>query len=58
LKQEKNYTIGELVVPKKYKKLVLNIDGNLKEVQFTVSGRKIPLSEIRKGELNRCENLE
>ena len=44
-------------MPKKYKKLVLNSDGTLKEVQFTVSGRKIPLSEIRKRELDRCEQL-
>ena len=42
---------------KKYKKLVLNSGGTLKEVQFTVSGKKIPLSEIRKRELDRCEQL-
>ncbi|XP_068673704.1 uncharacterized protein [Montipora foliosa] len=41
------YTIGELVVPKQYRKLILNSDGTLKEVLFTVSGRKIPLAEIR-----------
>ena len=40
-------------MPKKYKKLLLNSDGTLKEVQFTVSARKIPLSEIRKRELDR-----
>jgi len=40
--------MGELVVPKKYKKLVMNSDGTLKEVEFTVSGRKIPPTEIRK----------
>lgn len=51
------YTIGELVVPKQYKKLVLTCEGTLKEVEFTVSGRKIPLTEIRKRELNRCEQL-
>ena len=51
------YTIGELVVPKQYKKLVLTSEGILKEVEFTVSGRKIPLTEIRKRELNRCEQL-
>ena len=44
-------------MPKKYKKLVLNSDGTLKEVQFTVCGRKIPLTEIRKRELDRCEKL-
>ena len=45
------------MVPKRYKKLVLNTDGALKKVQFTVSGRKIPLTEIRKRELDRCEQL-
>lgn len=47
----------ELVVPKKYKKLVMNNDSTLKEVPFTVSGRKIPLTEIRKRELDRFEKL-
>lgn len=51
------YTIAELVVPKQYKKLVLTSEGTLKEVEFTVSGRKIPLTEIRKRELGRCEQL-
>lgn len=51
------YAIGELVVPKMYKKLVLNSDGTLQEVQFTVSARKIPLLKIRKRELQRCEQL-
>ena len=44
-------------MPKKYKKLVMNSDGTLKEVEFTVSGRKIPLTEIRKRELDRFEKL-
>jgi len=30
----------------------MNSDGTLKEVEFTVSGRKIPLTEIRKRELD------
>ncbi|XP_068709940.1 uncharacterized protein [Montipora foliosa] len=51
------YAIGELVVPKQYRKLILNSDGTLKEVLFTVSGRKIPLAEISKRELERCEQL-
>ena len=45
------------MVPKRYKKLILNSDGTLKEVQFTVSGRKISLNEIRRRELERCEQL-
>ena len=44
-------------MPKRYKKLVMNSDGTLKEVEFTVSGRKIPLTEIRKRELDRIEKL-
>ena len=44
-------------MPKQYKKLVLKSDGTLKEVLFTVCGRKIPLNEIRKRELDRCEQL-
>ena len=45
------YVIDELVVPKRYCKLVLKSDGTLQEVEFTVSARKIPLSEIRQQEL-------
>ncbi|KAM7435879.1 hypothetical protein ABFA07_014264 [Porites harrisoni] len=45
------YVIGELVVPKRYRKYVLKSDGTLQEVEFTVSARKIPLAEIRKREL-------
>ena len=56
--QEGEYTIGELVVPKKYKKLVMNSDGTLKEVEFTVSGRKIPLTEIRKESWTGLRSLE
>ena len=37
--------------------MVLKSDGSLQEVEFTVSARKIPLSEIRKRELHRCEEL-
>lgn len=51
------YTIGELVFPKKYKKLILKSNGTLQQVEFTVSARKIPPSEIRNRELQRCEQL-
>ena len=51
------YTIGELVVPKQHKKLILNSDGTLKEVLSTVSGRKMPLAENKKRDLERCEQL-
>ena len=42
------YTVGELIVPKKYEKLVLDKEGSLKKKEFcTVEGRKRPLDEIR-----------
>lgn len=42
------YCLGEVVTPKSYNKLTMNSAGTLKEEYFTVSGRKIPLLEIRK----------
>ena len=42
------YCLGEAVVPRQYKKLVIDFNGTLVEEEFTVSGRKIPLLEIRK----------
>ena len=42
------YRLGEIIAPKSYKKLTLQSDGTLKEEYFRVSGRKIPLLEIRK----------
>ena len=45
------------MVSKRYKKLALKSDGTLQEVQFPVSTRKLPLYEIRKRELQRCEQL-
>ena len=52
------YTTGELVIPgKNYKKLVLQSNGTLQQVGFTGSAGKIPLFEIRKRELQRCEQL-
>lgn len=44
-------------MPKQHKKLTLNSDGTLKEVLSTVSGRKIPLGENIKRDLERCEQL-
>ena len=41
------YTLGELIVPKKYEKLVLDKEGSLKKKEFcTVEGRNRPLDEI------------
>ena len=42
------YRLGEIITPRRYKKLLLHPDGTLKEEYFTVSGRKVPLLEIRK----------
>ena len=36
------YTVGELIVPKKYEKLLLDKEGSLKKEEFTVEGRKGP----------------
>lgn len=42
------YRLGEIIIPRRYRKLMLHPDGTLKEEYFTVSGRKIPLLDIRK----------
>lgn len=49
------YCLGEIIAPKSYKKLSLHSDGTLKEETFTVSGRKIPLLDIRKNLLEQHE---
>ena len=45
--KEGKYLLGELIEPKKYKKYSL-VNGKVEEIDFTVSGRKIPLNEIRR----------
>ena len=42
------YRLGEIITPQQYKKVMLDPDGTLKEEYFRISGRKIPLLEIRK----------
>ena len=49
------YRLGEIITPRRYKKLMLHPDGTLKEEYFTASGRKIPLLEIRKTLLEEHE---
>ena len=49
------YLLGEIITPKCYKKLSLHPDGTLKKEYFWVSGRKIPLLEIRKRLLEEHE---
>ena len=49
------YRLGEIIVPKRYKTLMLQPEGTLKTEYFTGSGRKIPLFEIRKALLEELE---
>ena len=51
------YILGEMIVPETYEKVVLDEDGNIKTELFTVSGRKIPLSDIRDRTLKQHEKL-
>lgn len=51
------YILGEMIVPQTYKKVVLDEDGTIKTELFTVSGRKIPLSDIRDRTLKQHEKL-
>ena len=55
--EEEEYLVGELVVPRTYKKIIVDKDGEIKESNFTVSARKIPLKQIRERELSRVEKL-
>ena len=51
------YVLDEMIVPQTFKKVSLTKEGHLKTETFTVSGRKIPLSEIRKRMLKEHESL-
>ena len=51
------YILGEMIVPQTYKKVVLTEDATIKTELFTVSGRKIPLSDIRDRTLKQHEKL-
>ena len=53
--EQGEFTLGELVVPRKYKKMILDETGCLKEDTYTVVGRKIPLLEIRRREMTRLQ---
>ena len=52
------YVLGEMIVPQTFKKVTLTKEGHLQTETFTVSGRKIPLLEIRKRMLKEHESLE
>ena len=45
--QEGKYSLGELIVPIKFKKICVSKDGDLTEDYFYVRGRKNPLHVIR-----------
>ena len=45
--EEGKYTLGELVVPIKFKKIVVTKDGDVKEEEFSLCGRKDRLINIR-----------
>jgi len=46
-----------MIVPKRYRKLVLNKNNEVEAVEFVVEGRKIPLDEIRKVTLERSKDF-
>ena len=50
-------SVGEMIVPKRYRKLVLNKNNEVEAVEFVVEGRKIPLDEIRKVTLERSKDF-
>jgi len=54
--QRGEYTVGELVVPRKYEKLVIDKEGNIVKTEFVVEGRKQPLEEIRKRMIEKHRN--
>lgn len=51
------YVLGEMIVPQSYKKVSLTKNGIIKTETLTVSGRKIPLSEIRERLLMEHEKM-
>ena len=51
------HVLGEMIVPQTFKKVSLTKEGHLKTETFTMSGRKIPLLEIRKRMLKEHESL-
>ena len=52
------YTVGELIVPKRYEELVLDKEGSLKKKEFcTVEGRKRPLDEIRQKNYAKTQRI-
>lgn len=55
--EQEQYLIGEVIVPRTYKKITVDINSQLQEKIISVSGRKIPLIKIRERELERIEKM-
>ncbi|KAL9977669.1 hypothetical protein ACROYT_G015099 [Oculina patagonica] len=51
------YILGEMIVPQTVKKVTLTKEGKIKKETFTVTGRKIPLLDIRKNMLKEHEEM-
>ncbi|KAK3735229.1 hypothetical protein QZH41_008432 [Actinostola sp. cb2023] len=47
------YTVGEMIVPQKYEKLILTKDLKIEKIEFETEGRKTPLMDIRKNMLKK-----
>ncbi|KAL9977472.1 hypothetical protein ACROYT_G014878 [Oculina patagonica] len=55
--QQGEFTVGELIVPREYEKLIIDADGKIHTTTFTVQGRKQPLEEIRRKTLEVHEKF-
>ena len=55
--EEEEYLIGEVIVPRTYKKITVDATSQLQEKTISVSGRKIPLTKIRQRELERLDKM-
>ena len=49
------FNMGNMIVPREYKKLTVSPEGNIEEQVFYVSGRQIPLQHIREQTLKDHE---
>ena len=46
--EDGTYLLGELVEPKTYYKLVLDSNGTISKIPFTVHAQRIPLRDLRR----------
>ena len=54
---EGTYTVGDLIVPQKIEKPVVNSDSAIEIKEFEIFGRKIPLDEIRNKQYEKRKDL-